>query len=199
MEGQRSWLCNPTFHWYRAQCSFAKCFLLPYQSFSSKERYNIYTLHSHKRYFLPHFVPISRHFTSHFIINYGLSQQAYLQQYRRIHRARLGVLDIRPSNKTTTCVISSDVAILDRRLPGPHPELLQTDLVTSSAHVKWYRQSKGCRIGCSKHFTRPTVCHGNFNIIAIFGKRSRSLLKITMVRGNYLTRIAFTWLGFAIF
>ena len=36
---------------------------------------------------------------------------------------------------------------------GPHPGLLQADLVTHSAHAKWYRHSKGPWFGHSNRFT----------------------------------------------
>ena len=68
------------------------------------------------------------------------------------------------------------------------------------------RHAVGKKIACihglrSEGVKGPWFDHsnrGDLNIVAIFWRRSRSLLKITRVRSNYLTRIAFTRLGFAI-
>ena len=114
----------------------------------------------HKCYFLPHFVPISQQFSSRSIINCGPASSIIATILTDSQSQIRSTLNVRPSNKTTKRVISSDVAILEGRtscLPGPHLGLLQTDLVTHSAHAKWYRQGKGLRFGRSKHFTRPVV------------------------------------------
>ena len=62
--------------------------------------------------------------------------------------------------RSRTNVISSDAAILEGHtscLPGPHPGLLQADLVTRSAHAKWYHHSKGPWFVHSNRFTRHIV------------------------------------------
>ena len=113
MEGQRSWLCDPTFHSYHAQCSFTERFLLHYQRFSREERYIRLAREVIHDYINVTFSHILFPFCDNFLLVSLIMDIAssILATIPTDSQSQIrSTLNVRPSNKTTKCVRAKKVS-----------------------------------------------------------------------------------------